>query len=121
MTYNEDEGIGGENMNDDKKADQAAAVDMIDGLIDYASKHGVKSDDLAKTLIDATQNGLDGVDALFKDGGLERQSVEDLATGYLVDRYHLEGDELKARHDDMVKAALETLRKHPESFDKWVK
>lgn len=108
-------------MSDDKKADEAAAVDMVDGLIDYASKHGIKSDDLAKTLIDATQNGLEGLDPLFKDGGLERKSVEDLATGYLVDRYRLEGAELKARREEMVKAALETLRKHPETFDKWVK
>ncbi|MFD1440676.1 hypothetical protein [Lacticaseibacillus hegangensis] len=108
-------------MSDDKKADEAAAVDMVDGLIDYASKHGIKSRDLAKTLIEATKNGLEGVDALFKDGGLERRSVEDLATGYLIDRYHLEGDELKTRHDEMVKAALETLRKRPEAFDKWVK
>ncbi|MFD1391984.1 hypothetical protein ACFQ3L_00070 [Lacticaseibacillus jixianensis] len=108
-------------MKDDKKADQAAAVDMIDGLIDYASKHGLKSRDLAKTLIAATKDGLEGVDPLFKDGGLERKSVEDLATGYLVDRYHLAGDELAAKHEALVKEALALLRQHPEAFDKWVK
>lgn len=108
-------------MKDDKQADHAAAVDVVDGLIDYASKHGVQSRDLAKTLIDATKDGLEGVDALFKDGGLERKNVEDLATGYLIDRYHLEGDELTAKHQTIIAEALDLLRKHPETFDRWVK
>ncbi|MFD1428741.1 hypothetical protein [Lacticaseibacillus mingshuiensis] len=103
----------------DKKMDDAVIIDMNDGLIGNAANHDIKTDDLAKRLAKAATPSLSGLDELLNDGGAARRDYQAIATGYLVDRYQLEGEELTAARDELVVAAVKYLAAHPKQFDQW--
>lgn len=107
-------------MNADKKADHAAEVDMVDGLIDYANQHA-HTKDVAQAVLAAATPDLTGLDTLFKDGGIERKDFLAIATGYITDRYHLTGDDLASKRNDLIAAAIHILKDNPKAFDAWVR
>ncbi|WP_262314651.1 hypothetical protein [Lacticaseibacillus parakribbianus] len=106
-------------MKADKHMDQEAIIDMNEQLVDYAGKHGLAVPDLAQALAQAATPALTGLDALLKDGGVGRKIYEDVAQGYLVDRYHLAGSELEAAHKKLIEAAVGYLGQHTAQLDNW--
>ncbi|WP_225047215.1 hypothetical protein [Lacticaseibacillus kribbianus] len=106
-------------MKADKHMDQEAIVDMNEQLVDYAGKHGLKVPDLARSLADAASPDLSGLDDLLQDGGIGRKIYQDVAQGYLVDRYHLADAELATARDQLVKTAVTYLGQHTTQLDNW--
>lgn len=105
----------------DDKADQAAVIDIDDNLIAYAEKILGHEVDLAQALVDAAQSDLTGLDELFKDGGQGRKEATAIATGYLVDKYQLSGQELTDRSTAMTQQAITYLKHHGDQFDQWAR
>lgn len=106
-------------MKRDKKMDQAAMIDMNDFLVSDAKNRLKNKRDLAKTLAHAASSDITGLDELLNDNGAARKDYADVATGYLVDRYQLSGDELASARDDLIKAAVKYLRNHTQDFNQW--
>lgn len=109
-------------MKRDQKADQAVLVDMNEDLISYAAGRLPHDADLAKTLVEATKSGLQGLDDLFKDNGVGRtENFLAIGEGYLVDRYELSGEELNQETEKFAHAALHLLATHEQQYDRWEK
>lgn len=107
------------NMKRDKKADEAAVVDMNDTLMDYAHKRQPHVEDLAEQLANRAKNDLSAIDAYLKDGGEARKEYQAIAEGYLRDKYNLDGDELTTARDTLVQAAIHYLLGHTKTLDDW--
>ncbi|KMO47002.1 hypothetical protein ACR74Y_05640 [Lacticaseibacillus rhamnosus] len=106
-------------MKRDKKADEAAVIDMNDTLMDYAHKRQPHVDDLAEELANRAKDNLEAIDTYLNDSGEARKEYQAIAEGYLRDKYNLEGDELLAARDELVHAAIHYLLGHTKVLDDW--
>ena len=106
-------------MKRDKKADEAAVIDMNDTLMDYAHKRQPHVDDLAEELANRAKDNLEAIDTYLNDGGEARKEYQAIAEGYLRDKYNLDGDELLAARDELVHAAIHYLLGHTKVLDDW--
>lgn len=106
-------------MKRDKQADEAAVVDMNDTLMDYAHKRQPHVDDLAEELDKRAKDNINAIDDYLKDDGEARKEYQAIATGYLRDKYDLEGDDLTAARDELVHAAIHYLVGHTKVLDDW--
>lgn len=104
-------------MKRDKQADEAAVVDMNDTLMDYAHKRQPHVDDLAEELAKRAKDNINAIDDYLKDDGEARKEYQAIATGYLRDKYDLEGDDLTAARDELVHAAIHYLVGHTKVLD----
>ncbi|KRM88096.1 hypothetical protein [Lacticaseibacillus thailandensis] len=99
--------------------EQAVLIDMDITLIASAERHvqGLEGHNaVLNAVLDATKNGLDGVDDLFHDGGMVREDIRAIATGFLRDATDLEGTALEDRVDEMVSGAVKYLHSHQGDF-----
>lgn len=102
-----------------KQMEQAVIIDMDVTLIASAERHvqGLEGGEaVLNAVLNATKNGLSGLDELFHDGGMVREDVRAIATGFLRDATDLEGTALEDRVDQLVAAALKYLRTHQNDF-----
>jgi len=108
-------------MKHDRKKDEQAIIDMNDSLVMDAAGHLPAGSDVAKALVEATANGVAGLDAALHDDGVAQRDYRAIASGYLIDEYGISGDELDREIEALITEALNYLSHHQQDFDNWQK